>query len=80
MHERLASVTNVNIRPGGLLPDDDLTPGSNLANRFEFRLGDVAQGFQDADVIVEKDVSTAAVHQGYIEPHSATAMWNRDGT
>ena len=46
---------------------------------LEFRLGDVVQGFQDADVIVEKDVSTAAMHQGYIEPHSATAMWNRDG-
>jgi xanthine dehydrogenase molybdenum-binding subunit len=45
IHERLASVINVNIRPGGLLPDDDPTPGSNLANRFEFRLGDVTQGF-----------------------------------
>jgi hypothetical protein len=26
LHERLASVTNVNIRPGGLLSDDDPTP------------------------------------------------------
>jgi xanthine dehydrogenase molybdenum-binding subunit len=79
VHERLASVTNVNIRPGGLLPDDDPRSGSNIANQFAFRLGDVAQGFREADVIVEKEVYTAAVHQGYIEPHSATAMWNRDG-
>src|SRR5262245_22824742 len=79
LHERLASVTNVNIRPGGLLPDDDPTPGSNLANQFEFRLGEATQGCEEADVIVEKEVCTAAVHQGYIEPHSATAMWNRDG-
>src|SRR5499433_3329608 len=53
LHERLASLSNVNLRPGGTLSDDDPTPGSNLANRFEFRLGDVDKGFQDADVIVE---------------------------
>ena len=79
LHERLAAVTNVNIRPGGLLADDDPTPGSNIANHFEFRLGDVEQGFRDADIIVEKETFTAAVHQGYIELHSATAMWNHDG-
>src|SRR5882672_4499667 len=47
LHERLASLTNVNMRPGGTLGDDDPTPGSNLANRFEFRLGDVDKGFHD---------------------------------
>ena len=30
-------------------------------------------------VHVAEEVFTAAVHQGYIEPHSATALWNRDG-
>jgi hypothetical protein len=30
LHDRLASLTNSNIRPGGLLADDDPTPGSNL--------------------------------------------------
>jgi xanthine dehydrogenase molybdenum-binding subunit len=80
LHERLASLSNPNLRPGGWLHDDDPTPGSNLANRFEFRLGDIDQGFQEADVIVEKETCTAAVHQGYIEPHTATAMWNSDGT
>ena len=36
------------------------------------------QGFAEADVIVEREFHTKAVHQGYIEPHSATAFWNRD--
>ena len=80
LHERLASLTNSNIRPGGLLSDDDPTPGSNLANRIEFRLGDIDQGFQDADVIVEHETFTCPIHQGYIEPHTGTALWNNDGT
>ena len=80
LHERLASISNVNMRPGGTLSDDDPTPGSNLANRFEFRLGDVDKGFQDADVIVEHETFTSPIHQGYIEPHTGTAMWHNDGT
>jgi CO/xanthine dehydrogenase Mo-binding subunit len=80
LHERLASISNVNMRPGGTLSDDDPTPGSNLANRFEFRLGDLDQGFQEADVIVEHETFTSPIHQGYIEPHTATAMWHNDGT
>jgi CO/xanthine dehydrogenase Mo-binding subunit len=80
LHERLATLANPNLRPGGFLNDDDANLGSNLANRFEFRLGDVEQGFRDADVIVEKETHSAAVHQGYIEPHTATAMWHSDGS
>jgi len=38
------------------------------------------KGFQEADVIVEKETNTAAVHQGYIEPHTGTAMWQPDGS
>ena len=28
---------------------------------------------------VEREFNTATVHQGYIEPHNATALWNADG-
>lgn len=80
LHERLASLSNPNMRPGGTLSDDDSTPGSNLANQFEFRMGDIEQGFQEADVVIEKETHTSPVHQGYIEPHSGTAQWNSDGT
>ena len=80
LHERLAHVSSPNLRPGGTLNDDDPTPGTNLANQFEFRLGDIDQGFKDAEVIVEKEIFTSPIHQGYIEPHTATAQWNSDGT
>ena len=80
LHERLATISNPNMRPGGTLEDDDPTDGSNLSNHFEFRLGDVEQGFREADVVIEHETATAAIHQGYIEPHAATAQWNSDGS
>jgi xanthine dehydrogenase molybdenum-binding subunit len=80
LHERLMSLANPNIRPGGLREDDDPGQGTNVANHFVFEVGDVAQGFREADVIVEREYRTASVHQGYIEPHSATALWNADGS
>jgi CO/xanthine dehydrogenase Mo-binding subunit len=80
LHERLMSLENPNIRPGGLREEDDPGKGTNIANHFVFEVGDVAQGFREADVIVEREFHTAAVHQGYIEPQSATALWNADGS
>ena len=52
---------------------------SNIANHFQHRFGDVEQGFEEADVVVEREFTTGTVHQGYIEPHNATALWNTDG-
>ncbi|MEC9307885.1 MAG: xanthine dehydrogenase family protein molybdopterin-binding subunit [Chloroflexota bacterium] len=80
LHDRLASMTTATIRAGGVLDDDDPAKGSNLANKFEFQLGDIDKGFAEADVIVEKETSTVAVHQGYLEPQSGTAQWHEDGT
>ncbi len=80
VHERLAAMSTAAIRAGGVLDDDDPSRGTNVANHFEFRLGDLEQGFKDAEIIVENETSTVAVHQGYIEPHSGTAMWHEDGT
>ena len=52
---------------------------SNIASHLSYEKGDVAQGFQEADVIIERELTTASVHQGYIEPHNSTAIWNADG-
>ncbi len=79
LHEQLASLNNPGLRAGGYRDDDDDSPASNVSNHFEFRLGDIEQGFKEADVIVEKATSTSPVHQGYIEPHTATAHWGSDG-
>ena len=80
VHDRLAAMNTANIRAGGVLDDNDTARGTNIANHFEFRLGDTEAGFKEADIIIEKETSTVAVHQGYIEPHSGTAMWHQDGT
>ena len=52
---------------------------SNIAKHFRFEKGDIAQGFAKAKVVIEREFHTATVHQGYIEPHNATALWNADG-
>ena len=80
LHERLHTLSNPGLRAGGYKADDDTSEGTNVANHFEFRVGDVEKGFQEADVIVEKETRTSPVHQGYIEPHTGTAMWQSDGS
>ena len=89
-YEVLPAVTNA---PDGmkadapLLHDDLLTTflgekadkSSNVANHIQYKVGDVEKGFQEADVIVEREYRMATVHQGYIEPTNATALWNADG-
>ena len=52
---------------------------SNVAKHFLFEKGDIAAGFALADVVIEREFDTTMVHQGYIEPHNATAFWNADG-
>ena len=52
---------------------------SNIAQHFQHKKGDVASGFAEADAIVEREYRAKTVHQGYIEPHNATALWNNDG-
>ncbi len=78
LHERLVTFDSPAMRPGGW--GDQSGQVTNLANRFEFRLGDVEQGFAEADVVAEREFHTRPVHQGYIEPHAATAQWNTDDT
>ena len=55
------------------------TKPSNIAKHFRFEKGDVAAGFSKAKFVVEREFKTSTVHQGYIEPHNATALWNPDG-
>jgi len=52
---------------------------SNVVAHAAVAFGDVDKGFAESDVIVEREFKTTMVHQGYIEPQSATAMWNEDG-
>ena len=80
LHDRLYHSEGEYFRPGGLLDDGDDAEPSNVASHFVFQLGDIEQGFEQADVVVEREFHTKTVHQGYIEPHTATAVWRQDGT
>ena len=52
---------------------------SNVASHLQYKKGDVDKGFAEADVVIEREFVTGTVHQGYIEPHNATALYNPDG-
>ncbi|MEC9309077.1 MAG: xanthine dehydrogenase family protein molybdopterin-binding subunit [Chloroflexota bacterium] len=60
-------------------PGDDTGEISNIAGHLQHKLGDVEKGFQEADVIFENEYETQTIHQGYIEPHVASAVWGSDG-
>ena len=48
---------------------------NNVASHSRLEIGDIDKGFEAADVVIEREFRTKTVHQGYIEPHSATAWW-----
>jgi CO/xanthine dehydrogenase Mo-binding subunit len=89
-YEPLPHVTDVDaaMRPDApILHEDMFTSGiepkpdkpSNIARRMEITLGDVEQGFAEADFVVEHDFKTEAAHQGYIEPQACLASFAEDG-
>ncbi|MEO8925883.1 MAG: molybdopterin cofactor-binding domain-containing protein, partial [Caulobacteraceae bacterium] len=47
--------------------------------RNQLKRGDLEVGFAAADAVIERRYTTAAVHQGYIEPHACVAAFGADG-
>lgn len=45
----------------------------NVGTTLHFTRGDVARGFREAEVVVERTYRTSWVHQGYLEPRAAVA-------
>ncbi len=60
-------------------PPIDSTGPTNIAGRMELKRGDLAAGFAEAEVVVERVFRTPTSHQGYIEPHACVARVNEDG-
>ena len=76
------------MQPGApLLHEDMFTAGvepapktpSNVAKRLEIGHGDIAVGFKQAELVIEREFTTKPVHQGYIEPHACVASCRRTG-
>jgi CO/xanthine dehydrogenase Mo-binding subunit len=63
------------------LVHETVAPGfsENVTSYCEFGHGDLEAGFAKADRIIERSFTTAATHQGYIEPHACLASMNADG-
>jgi CO/xanthine dehydrogenase Mo-binding subunit len=48
--------------------ENDQIGAPNISNSIHFSRGDVAEGFAQADEIVELTIHSQTVHQGYLEP------------
>ncbi|MDE0315088.1 MAG: xanthine dehydrogenase family protein molybdopterin-binding subunit [Candidatus Poribacteria bacterium] len=72
-----APIIHENIRTSSLGETGDKP--SNVASHIQFKKGDIEKGFDEADIVIEREFVTGTVHQGYIEPHNATALYNPDG-
>ncbi len=75
-----APLLHPDLKTESVAGDAEAGKPSNIAKHFQFKLGDPAKGFAAAAVVVEHSFHTATVHQGYIEPHNASALFNADGT
>lgn len=61
-------------------PDFHPVAGTNIANRFTLVHGDVEEGFDEADEVIEEEFRVSHVSHAYMETQNATAQYNRDGT
>ena len=52
---------------------------SNVSKKMVIAKGDIKEGFEAADEIIERTYTTSMVHQGYIEPHACTASFSESG-
>ena len=70
-----------------VLHDDLFTQGvdpkpskpSNIAKRITFTKGDIATGWKEAEITIERKYTTQPVHQAYIEPHACVVSAGNDG-
>ncbi len=54
-------------------------PGGNVLNQAKIRKGDVEEGFEQADVIIENEYSTPSIDHLYLEVEAACASPNPGG-
>jgi CO/xanthine dehydrogenase Mo-binding subunit len=55
------------------------TKAVNISQTAHVKRGDVAKGFAESDLVLEKTYRVPMVHQGYLEPHAVLAEWDRAG-
>lgn len=53
---------------------EDTGAKGNIAGHIQLKRGDLKRGFEEADLVVEREFTTQMVHQGYIEPFACAAL------
>lgn len=56
----------------------DSDPKKNLPAKIRIDVGDVEQGFKEADLIFEGDYEVPKVQQAHLEPHVVVTFWDED--
>ncbi len=54
-------------------------PGTNIANQFKIRKGDVEQGFRESDFVAENTFTTPMAQHCPLEPHVSIAKFDPSG-
>ncbi len=60
------------------VPFGDSEPEHNIAAKIRIDLGDVDQGFAEADHVFEDEYTVPKVQQAHIEPHVVITYWDED--
>lgn len=55
---------------GPVKAEEEEQLSANVSSKGRMRLGDIAQGWREAEIVVERTFETSFVHQSYIEPQS----------
>ncbi len=55
-------------------------PGTNIANLFNLRKGDIDKGFSQADLVIKNTYSMPQVAHAYLEPLTSIGHYRADGT
>src|SRR5579883_2816931 len=72
IHEKLAEYR--------VFPAFKPVPGTNIANRFSLKRGDVEEGFARSDLIIEDEFSMPHVSHAFLETQNCIGLYRRDGT
>ncbi|MGA2112125.1 MAG: molybdopterin cofactor-binding domain-containing protein [Anaerolineales bacterium] len=60
------------------VPFGESDPSRNVAAHLNINIGNVEQGFHEADLILEGEYVVPKVQQASIEPHVAVSYWDED--
>lgn len=71
IHEKLADYK--------VFPAFKPIPGTNIANRFMLRRGDVDEAFSKSDLIIEEEFSMPHVSHAFLETQNCIGLYRRDG-